>query len=328
MKHYLGVDAGGSKTYAMITNELGEIVGKGHSGNGNHQINYDEARANIGESVRLALHQAGLDPGGIESACFGLAGADRPVDFSILRPMIGELGFAKYDIVCDTMIAMRAGTSRSYGVVLICGSGTNSAGRNRQGEDYQCGGFDYQFGDFGGGWTLAVEAFRSVIRAWDGRERPTLLTGLLLEYLGYDSVLKMFNDYLDNGKSVPVDVTKLIFQAAGQGDEVALAILRRQGEELGKSACAVIERLNMREETFDIVLAGSVVTKGEGPYITDCIRAAVRGLAPNASLLKLRTEPVIGALWMAMEAEGTPLNRSVYERLSQVTDYHDVHSRT
>jgi N-acetylglucosamine kinase-like BadF-type ATPase len=321
MKYYLGVDAGGSKTYTLITDEQGNVIGKGHSGNGNHQLGVEQARANITSSVEMALQQAKLTRNDIEFAFFGLAGADRPIDYTILRPLIGGLGFPHHAIDCDTMIALRAGTAQPYGVVLICGSGTNSAGKNRQGEFYQCGGFTYQFGDYGGGGTLAVEAFRSVIRAWDGRERPTMLTKMLLEFLGFTTVKDMFDDFMDNNKSVPLHTTKLLFLAAHQGDEVARRILRTQGEELGKSATAVIKRLNMEQESFDVVLAGSVVTRGEGPYVQDYIARAVSEIAPKAKLVKLDVEPVVGAVWLAMEAAGKALSPDAYEKLKTVNDY-------
>lgn len=322
--YYLGVDAGGSKTYTLIADQAGRIIGKGHSGNGNHQLGYKQAEAHITESVEMALRQAGLERKEITSAFFGLAGADRPIDYQILRPMIRELGFTKHDIACDTIISMRAGTTKPYGVVLICGSGTNSAGRNRSGDFFQCGGFSYPFGDFGGGGALSVEAFRTVIRAWDGRERPTLLTELLLSYLGYSSVLDMFDDVMDNQKPIPRDLVKLLFQAAQQGDEVAQDILRRQGEELGKSACAVIRRLRMEQESFDVVLAGSVVTRGEGPFIHTYVEKAVKEAAPHASIVKLGIEPVVGAVWMAMEAEGAPVSEEAYARLRSVTEYQSI----
>jgi N-acetylglucosamine kinase-like BadF-type ATPase len=169
MNYYLGVDAGGSKTLAVITDETGTLLASGNSGPGNHQINVDLAERNIQEAVNQALNQAGLQPHEIAVAWFGLAGADREADFRILRPMIHKLHFSRYDIVCDTMIALRAGTTRPSGVVVICGNGMNCAGVNSLGESLQCGGFGYAYGDFGGGSELAVEAFRAVIRAWDGR---------------------------------------------------------------------------------------------------------------------------------------------------------------
>ncbi|XID91252.1 N-acetylglucosamine kinase [Paenibacillaceae bacterium WGS1546] len=321
MKYYLGVDGGGSKTYALIVDEQGNIAGKGSGGSGNHQTGYDAAKANIRTAVDGALAQAGLTKERIEFAYFGLAGADREADYAILRPMIAELGFPRHGINCDTMIALRAGTSRPYGVVLICGTGTNSAGVNPDGRFYQCGGFSYLYGDFGGGGALNVEAFRTVIRSWDGREGPTLLTRLLLDDLGYPDVQTMFDDYLDHPKAPPIRVAKLLFEAAAQGDGPARDILRRQGVELGKSAKAVIRRLGMEGGKFDVVLAGSILTRGEGDYVRAYIREAVSEVAPDAGIVTLEVEPVVGAVWLAVEASGVPLPEPIYERLRKVSDF-------
>lgn len=324
MRYYLGVDAGGSKTYALVVDESGRIAGKGASGCGNHQMGYERAKRNIAEAVNAALGEAGLAPEEIERACFGLAGADRETDFRILRPMIAELGLPRHDIVCDTMIGLRAGTSRPSGVVLVCGSGTNSAGRNAAGETCQVGGFTYEFGDFGGGGILAVEAFRSVIRAWDGREEPTLLTDMVLQRLGYGSVQAMFDDYLDHGKSPPITLAPLLFEAANQGDRVAREILRAQGVELGKSAKAVIRKLGMERDEFDVVLVGSVLVRGDGDYVTSPIEEAVREAAPRASVAKLTVEPVVGAVWSAAEAGGRELPREMADGLRQLADFQQL----
>lgn len=323
MKYYLGVDGGGSKTYVLIADELGSIVGKGRSGNGNHQVDREGARRNIREAVDMAMADAGLRREQIAFACFGLAGADREADYRILRPMIAELGFARHDIHCDTIIAMRAGTDRPYGVVLICGSGTNSAGRSPAGESLQVGGFTYATGDFGGGGALAVEAFRAVIRAWDGREPQTALTPLVLAEMGYASVAEMFDDCLDRDRQPPLGLAKLLFEAAAGGDAAAIDILRRQGEELGKQASAVIRRLGMARETFDVVLAGSILTRGQGDYVQAEIRRAVAAVAPNAAVKKLAVEPVVGALWMAYEADG-PLPRQAYETLKDAAEFEAI----
>ncbi|MFC5403498.1 N-acetylglucosamine kinase [Cohnella soli] len=324
MKYYLGVDGGGTKTYALVVDELGNIAGKGQSGNGNHQTGYEVAKANIREAAEAALVQANLAKADIEFAYFGLAGADREIDYRILRPMIAELGFPRHEINCDTMIAMRAGTDRPYGVVLICGTGTNSAGVNPAGTFLQCGGFSYPYGDFGGGGSLGVEAFRSVIRAWDGREQPTLLTELVLAELGYDSVEAMYDDFLDHEKHPPSRLTKLLFDAAEQGDAVSIEVLRAQGVELGKSATAVIRRLGMEGETFDVVLAGSVVVRGKGEYIRSYVEQAVKAVAPNARIARLTVEPVVGAVWLAVESSGIALPSAIYEKLRGVSEFAQV----
>jgi N-acetylglucosamine kinase-like BadF-type ATPase len=325
LAYYLGIDGGGTKTYALLTDDKGHVLGKGVGGNGNHQIDHFTATQSIRMAAESALNEAGLGIHEISHSYFGLAGADREVDYRILHPLIQEIGFTwNYSINCDTMIGLRAGTNRPYGVALICGTGTNSAGRNLNGEHVQVGGFDYMYGDFGGGGALNIEVFRSVIRSWDGREQATLLTPLLLNFLEYDSVSDMFNDFQDHSKQVPVHATKLLFEAAAENDAVALEILHRQGIELGKSASAVIRKLGMEKETFDVVLAGSLLTKGDRGWIRGKVEEAVISAAPHATVVTLSTEPVVGAVWLAMEADQLEISQEVYDKMRDFRDFEHI----
>ncbi|WP_017814933.1 N-acetylglucosamine kinase [Paenibacillus shenyangensis] len=328
MNYYLGIDAGGTKTLAYVTDESGRLLGRGHAGNGNHQIAGQLAADHIGQAVDQALRQAGIVREQLTFSCFGLAGADRQADYDILHPMIRDLGFVDYEIVCDTIIGLRAGTNRPYGISVICGTGTNSAGVSPEGEIFQCGGFDYMYGDFGGGGMLCTEVFRTVIRAWDGREQPTLLTGLLLEKLGYPDVSTMFNDYLDHQRQVPLQVAELLFVAAAQGDQATLNILAHQGREIGRSVTAIVHRLGMQHETFDVVMAGSLLTRGDRGWISPWIERAMQECAPYASLVRLNMEPVVGAVLRAMEQAGIVVHDSVYNQLREQGSLYPVSAET
>ncbi|MCI3920849.1 ATPase [Paenibacillus sp. TRM 82003] len=314
MNYYLGVDGGGSKTLAVLCDERGVVVGRGVGGCGNHQVNEALARSSIRQAVDEALRQAGVPEERIGFTVYGLAGADREADFRILRPMMAEIGLSPHDIVCDTVIGLRAGTRQSDGVVLVCGTGTNCYGVNRCGESFQCGGFGYAFGDFGGGSDLAIEVFRTVIRTWEGRGEPTLLTEATLAALGYDSVEEMFHDFLDRGGRVPHRIAKVLFEVADR-DETARSILRRQGEELGRAANATIRRLGMERDAFDLVLVGSVLTRSDGQYVLPHIEQTVRAIAPGCRLTVLSLEPAAGALLLAMERSGIEVIPGVYRQL-------------
>ncbi|MFB9330851.1 N-acetylglucosamine kinase [Paenibacillus aurantiacus] len=314
MTYYLGVDGGGSKTLAVISDDKGRIVGQGRSGCGNHQIGAAIAEQSIREAVGSALEEAGLAQSDITYAMFGLAGADREADFQILRPLAAGLGFERHDVVCDTVIGLRAGTRQPDGVVIICGSGTNCYGVNASGESIQVGGFGYEFGDFGGGSELAVEVFRTVIRAWEDREEPTKLTALTLESLGYDSVESMFHHYLDEGKRAPHTLAKLLFDAADE-DDVARRLLAKQGTELGLAARAVIRKLAMGQDVFDLVMVGSVLTRSDNRHLVAAIQELVLPEAPGCTLRTLELEPAAGALLLAMERDGCAVQEAVYERL-------------
>jgi N-acetylglucosamine kinase-like BadF-type ATPase len=328
LNYYLGLDGGGTKTYALVSDERGNVLGKGKSGNGNHQVGAARAADSIREATFQALADAGLRLEDIKHAYLGLAGADREADYQILHPIIREIGFTNYTINCDTMIGLRAGTNRPYGVALICGTGTNSAGQNPYGQHYQCGGFDYMYGDFGGGGSLNIEVFRSVIRAWDGRGQPTLLTDLLLRLLGYAQVEVMFNDFLDHGKHVPTDAARLLFEAAASGDAVALEILHRQGVELGKSAAAVVHKLGMEKNVFDVVLAGSLLTRGDRGWIRGPIEQAVAAAAPLATVVTLATEPVVGAVWSAMESDDMTITSEIYDKMKGMQEFESIKQTT
>lgn len=317
MKYYLGVDAGGSKTYAIIASDQGEVIGTGRGGNGNHQKNREQAEDSLQQSVREALKASGLAKDQLEHSWFGLAGADRETDLQILRPIINRLGLPRTEISCDTWNALRSGTEKNYGVVLICGSGVNCAGKNPVGAAYQCGGFGYRFGDFGGGYDLSMEIFRSVLRADEGRESQTVLADRLTGLLGYPSVKALREDYLDHYKELPPHVAELLFQAADEGDQVATGLLIKQGDELGLAAVATIRQLGMEQDTFDIVLAGSLLTKGDrSGIIRRAIEQKVKQAAPSGTLRRLTREPVVGSVVLAMESSGLHVNQEILDRLS------------
>lgn len=317
MKYFLGVDAGGSKTYAMIANEEGVVIGVGKGGNGNHQNNREQAENSLQQAVSGAIIASGLTKDQMEYSWFGLAGADRESDFRILRPIISRLGLPRTEISCDTWIALRSGTERNYGIVLICGSGVNCAGKNPRGVTYQCGGFGYRFGDYGGGYDLSIEVFRSVLRADEGREQETVLSERLIHLLGYSSVSGLREDYLDHSRDLQPQIAELLFQAADEGDQVATLLLTKQGDELGLAAVSTIRRLAMEEDSFDIVLAGSLLTKGDrSGIIRQAIEKRVKHSAPNGTLKILTREPVVGAVVLAMESSGMRVNQEVLDYLS------------
>ncbi|WP_410769720.1 N-acetylglucosamine kinase [Fontibacillus sp. BL9] len=320
MEYYLGVDAGGSKTYCLIVNAKGETLGRGVAGNGNHQTNPLDAENNIALACLSALREAKLKRDEVTSAYFGLAGADREPDYRVLRPIIARLGFPRHAIACDTMIAMRAGTDRSYGAVVISGTGFNAAARNRAGEEVQYGGFGYLFGDGqGSGRDMANFVFRSAIRAWDGRGRPTLLHDMVLEATGFASVPDMLNAALDEGYAPPLHLAELMFRAAGQGDEVAVGILAEQGVELGNAAAALIKRLGMEQEQFDVVLGGSVLAKSVPGIMQDALAKRVLQTAPFARITRIAMEPVAGAVLSAMDQAGVQAGPVVMQNLKQVS---------
>jgi N-acetylglucosamine kinase-like BadF-type ATPase len=302
MTIFLGVDGGGSKTFALAADATGQVLGFGQGGRANHQGGgLAAALREIEQACRQAL--------GAQSAAFAsfcLSGADLPPDFAMLRPALESLGVAaRFDLRNDTWAAMRAGTSHPWGVVVICGSGINAAIRTPDGREFVLPSLGAITGDWGGGGDMARMALGAIARAWDGRGPATALTKRVLQHFAfadYAALLHaLYTEALPNRRIY--EVAPLVFAEALAGDEVAQDLVIRTGTEIGHVAGSLLRRMEMHREPNDVVTGGSIF-KGAGPLLMDAAALALHRLAPLARFTHGRFEPVVGALLLAFELHG------------------------
>ncbi|RHW35748.1 ATPase [Neobacillus notoginsengisoli] len=319
----MGVDGGGTKTFTVISDEYGNLLGSGISGCGNHQVNgIEQTLTNIHESIESALSGAKLKKGDIDFVQFGLAGADREKDFKILRPALGSLSFPTWDVVCDTMEGLRTGSPTNTGVVLVCGTGTNAAGRNKAGKVIQTGGFGYLYGDFAGGSQMAVETFRAAVRSWEKREQPSILVKEVPAFFNFSTMEELINSFLDTEVyEVPSELTEVLHKAADEGDPASIKILMETGRELGLAANSVIERLGDLDGIIPIVLTGSVLQKGRNKYLLDSIEKTISNINPDIKLCIPDMEPVYGSILLAMDHLDIVASIDVYKKFESYGGY-------
>jgi N-acetylglucosamine kinase-like BadF-type ATPase len=235
----------------------------------------------------------------------------------MLQPALEQLGLGRrVDLRNDTQVALRAGTHQSWGVVVICGTGFNAAGRAPDGRELRWPGLGTISGDIAGGHAIALTVIRVVMRAADGRGEPTMLTELVLGALEqpstYELMRALYHQQIERHRMN--QVVPLVFKAALQGDHVAQQILISEGEEIGASAAAIITNLGLQEMPVEVVLGGSVY-KGEGPLFLDTIRQRVHRTAPHAVLVRPTFEPVVGAVLLGLEAAGITATDALYASL-------------
>ncbi len=74
---FLGIDAGGSKTHALIVDAEGNVVGGGVSGPGNWEVvGLDGVCDAYAQAIAMALHHAGIERHDLRAAGYALAGLD------------------------------------------------------------------------------------------------------------------------------------------------------------------------------------------------------------------------------------------------------------
>lgn len=311
MSLLLGIDGGGTKTHAVIAAEDGTVRGFATNGPSNWEVvGLRGAGDALRDAIEDAAGQAGCTLADITSAVFGLAGADWPSDVPRLESVIQPLGLGgARSVVNDSFIALRAGTAQPWGVVLIAGTGTVAAGRNREGESYRTLGLGELLGDWGSASDVSERAITAVANEYTGRGPATVLTGHLCRIAHVDSAAELLEQFSRGGEEAP-SVAPLVLEAAEEGDAAAREIVERAGIELGSSADLVARRLGL-ETGYDLVLAGGLFRSGSA-----LLERLIADHAPGARLRRLLAPPVVGAVLMAIELTGATSAADVRERLS------------
>jgi len=324
----LGVDAGATKTAALVADERGNVLGRGQAGPANHQTaGLEPAMAELRCACEEALAQSGASPP-VDAGVYGLAGADLPVDFALLTPAVEGMGFArKVQVRNDTMVALRSGLKRSWGVAVVCGTGFNGGGIGPDGQEVQLPGVGALSGDWGGGADIAQEVIRLISRAHDGRGQSTTLTEMVLTALGFASVEELIVQlYQSRYDYYPgrfdqrrlLTLVPLAFEAAYDGDQVAQDLLVRLGTEVGITATSIIRRLGLETTDVEVVLAGSVF-QGRGPLLMDTVTQVLHRSVPRARVVLPEFEPVVGAVLLALESLQVEVDEAVYANLRATT---------
>jgi N-acetylglucosamine kinase-like BadF-type ATPase len=315
--YYLGADLGASKTHLAIADECGRVVGFGHSGPGNHQVvGFEGMLAALRLGLAGGLADAGLTAEAIAGAGFGIAGYDWPSERPVMEEIIGQLGLAcPIALVNDAVLGLVAGARDGWGVALVSGTGCNCRGLDRQRRhEGRMTGDGYNMGEYAGASELVWRAMQLVANEWTRRGPATALSPALVQHAGARDLDDLIEGYTKRRYFADPQAAPVIFDVARSGDPVARDLIRWAGSELGEMARAVIRQLDMEDEEFDVVLAGSMFDGG--PLLIEPLAQTITALAPRARLVRLSSAPVIGALILGMEAGGLVATTAIRRELA------------
>jgi N-acetylglucosamine kinase-like BadF-type ATPase len=99
-------------------------------------------------------------------------------------------------------------------------------------------------------------------------------------------------------------LSKLVIDAAENGDAIARDLVDSAGSELAKSVVAVAQRLGLIGSDFPVAYVGGAFKAGE--TLIAPMRSAILKAAPHARISPPVRSPVEGAAQMAMRAAANP----------------------
>lgn len=222
---FLGIDGGGSKCKAIVMSAENKILGTGISGPGNPLHGFEQATHSIVTSAKLALSDANLPESALGNivAGVGLAGVNLPVLFEKMNNW--QHPFKTMHLATDLLIACLGAHQGADGAVII--SGTGSCGFSYvDGEEFIVGAHGFPHGDKGSGAWFGLQAAKQVLLSLDGLVTNSLLNDKLLSLLEVNTGVELVEAIAGKPAAFYARMANLVFDAAEQGDKVALGIIQ------------------------------------------------------------------------------------------------------
>ena len=306
----LGVDGGGSKTLAVVSTLEGLVLGASvRAGSNWEEVGLPRAADTLDRVVSEALDAARIPRHQLTASVFGLAGVDWDSDQDRLGNVLTRLHLGGARLITnDAFVALRAGLSGVAGVVVVAGTGTVVAGRDPAGNTFRTWGLGPYFGDYGAGSDISERAVRAVAEAYLGKAPQTALTELLCTHERVRTVPELLEKISREQDDLPYVAHELI-NIAEAGDEAARSIVEDAGRELGVNANLVAERLGLAGSDYELVLSGGLF-RSTTKILMDPLVATVRTVSPDVKPIRLVRPPVVGAVLLAFELAGVPVEET------------------
>lgn len=292
----IGIDAGGTKTLAVLVDEEGREIARASTGGANPwDVGPDAARA----ALHIVLNQL-MTGGNVRVVCLGAAGIDREADRVAAETRLRALLPNRIATIVRNDAAAMLGLIGSVrpAMVVVADTGSIAYGERADGEVTRAGGLGAVVGDSASALSLGMAIIRLVAGVLDGFERNGRLATAAIEKLNVHHATEIVARIRHPDLDEPLieSLTYLLTDAASAGDESANAIIAAEGAALARNASHVASAIR-KSDVLPVLLVGKVYEWI--PEIRDLVIAAVRKTG-KASIVE-SAEGVHGAARLALE---------------------------
>lgn len=244
MKYYLGIDGGGTKTTAAVSDENGNIILRKTGRTINfYSVGMEKARENL--AAVMAEITASLGEAVFAAAFIGCSALDKEADSQLTLSLCGGIINAlKIRMHSDVYIALRAVGDVDCPCVAVCGTGSMAVAEDINGQLCVRGGWGHILGDEGSGYSIAVEALKSCCVLCD-EGKKTQLVSSAEEYFGADSFRNIIDIIYskETTKDVIAGFSVNVDSLAQSGDEKAEAIIINQAQKFSETVLSLLDEI-------------------------------------------------------------------------------------
>ncbi|MCF8412504.1 MAG: hypothetical protein K9G44_03740 [Melioribacteraceae bacterium] len=293
MNYFIGIDGGGSKTKAILTNPDNKIVAT-HTGDSCNptSLGIEHSTKSILDNIESLLQECQISISAVKGICVGTAGAGSQ---NIAKQFEGilktDLGTEDLLVTTDAQIALEGAFDGGEGIILIAGTGSILYAK-KGGKINRVGGFGKIMGDEGSGYKIGQKTLNEFSKYLDSRKQKDDFYFHLSEYLGIDStqhlIEKVYKEYF-NIASIAGFVVDL-----ANKNETAKMIINNAAVQILELISPIFES---KEDSLRIVLSGGLIDKEN--YYSNLIKNSINSIYPNSEVIDPIFPPEIGAILIA-----------------------------
>ena len=300
MPHFVGIDGGGTRTTAVVTDAEGNIIARAQGAAGRVDVREPAAgAAQLAELTTAALREAGAQAPAA-ALCCALAGAGRSHERTTLEQALVGLGVARRVVVVgDAEAALQAAFGWAPGILLISGTGSIAWGRAADGRMARCGGWGHLLGDEGSGYAIGLAALRAAVNAHDGRSGETALLPVVLTCTSVADVDALIAWSANASKSDVAALAPDVIDLASV-DATAAGIIEQAARELSEHVAALYQRLQPWNDSVPVALTGGLLELGRPLRMH--VEAAIRQWDLPLHLVDRAVDAAHGAAMLAAQA--------------------------
>ena len=312
--YFLGLDGGGTKTNAILSDISGNKLRIVEGGPGNvSTVGRDAIRELILNLIENLLEGEPLSQ--IQNATLCFAGIGREHEQNLMSDLIASIGLTDYDLKTDAEILHFAAFDEKDGIVLEAGTGAVCIIRSG-GILNQFGGWGYLLGDGGGGYSIGRSALRNVLSEF---ERTDSLSDFSAQIMNHFKVMnpeeiitKVYS--AENSQMLISSCAELVSSLALSGDKEAIAIIDEAASSLYNLMVNAIES-NKINPPINIALAGSVLG------LNSPVQFKFKEIASKSSMefnySDILYTSAVAALLHAIKSSGETISESLQLKLQE-----------
>lgn len=295
MKHYLGIDGGGSNTTVAIMDDNEQILFKNTSGPS--AIDTVDSETTI-QAIEKALAPYMSQHKGLrfDGVFVGIGGLFTDQERSSVKALVRRLPYVDDQtdlrVSNDMETALFSGGTYDSGIALISGTGMVAYGKHL-GKEHKCGGWGYKEGDLGSAYHLGREALRYLARTLDHRYEPDNFSAeiaAITKINDIDDLLPGLNRYFGE-RTKTAQLAPIVTKYANLNHSIAKAIVDRATDELLLAVKGVYNALAFDETTL-VVIGGLGNADG---YFKESLYKKILASLPHVSITTDGDEPAVAA---------------------------------